>query len=98
MDGAISIGRNVGDQPMPKQQWRRFVTDVSHAISESGGVGYATAYGNGAWDGIPERNAVLTFEHADVSLEEKLRTLAKRYRQDAISLIAGENRLVKAGE
>jgi hypothetical protein len=96
MDGAISIGRNVGDEPMPKSQWRKFVADVLWAVSQSGGTVYATAYGKGEWDGIPERNAVVTFANADPSLNEKLRTLAKQYRQEAISVIAGKNELIAA--
>lgn len=96
MEGAISVGRNIGNVPMDGKTWRSFVREVRGSIKDAGGIVYATARGNGKWNGIPEKNAVVTF--AEVSdtefLAERLGKVKETYHQDAIVLLVGTSQLV----
>ena len=99
--GAISIGRNVKDTPLPDAQWQRFIFEVQSAIDLAGGTIYATAYGRGEWQGVSEDNAVVTFgdvpEHVIPELRLHLGWLAEDHSQDAIALLTGESVLIGAG-
>jgi hypothetical protein len=94
MDGSISIGRNVGTQPMDDSQWGSFVADIEDLVRKHGGEVHTVAYGNGAWDGVPEESAVIVFAGAAEGFDQELSALASWYDQDAIALVSGVSSLV----
>jgi hypothetical protein len=93
MDGSISIGRNIGHEPMDYSQWGSFIADVEDLIRNHGGQVYTIAYGNGAWEDVPEESAVIVFAGA-YDIDQDLSSLASWYGQDAIALLSGESSLV----
>jgi hypothetical protein len=96
MDGALTIGRNVGPKPLNDHDWARFVLDTRKAIEHDGGTVHAVAFSHdGTWSGMLEDNAVVTFANANGhKLPYGLKRLAKQYSQDAIALVSGKSRLV----
>ena len=93
--GAITIGRNVGLEPMPDGTWTQFIDEVSALITRCGGVVYIAGYGSGEWDGVAEESAVITFEGVEADdLTDGLVFLAAMYEQDAIALLTGVTVLV----
>ncbi len=98
MDGAISIGRNIGNAPMDDNRWKRFIYEIEGAVLLAGGKVYATATGEGEWEGVAEDNAVVTFGNVReiAALKGHLRFLAQDFDQDAIALVLGQSELVGA--
>jgi hypothetical protein len=94
MDGTISIGRNIGTEPMDDILWEYFVDDVLKLINKHGGEVYTIAYGGGAWDGVSEESAVIVFAGAAEEFADELSMLASSYGQEAIGLLSGESSLV----
>ena len=88
----VSIGRNVGNVPMPGPEWRRFRRTVSDALA-NGTVFVKDARTVGEWDGIAEesRTWVASVDSEVVpSLVEFLGGLAREYSQDDIAVTVGE--------
>lgn len=69
----VTIGRNVGNEPMDDTQWRRFQQDVRDVIATAvyaemrDRIGarfpfadIETHYGEGEWDGVKEESAHLS--------------------------------------
>lgn len=93
--GAITIGRNIGSRPMPRETWGRFVAAVEAVVRNRGGVVYIVASGIGEWDGQLEESVVVTFAQADMTaVMADLSQLAVTYGQDAIALLAGHTVLI----
>jgi len=94
MNLTISIGRNVGDVPLDDKEWGSFVQDVRNIatlhtcyVPLAQIIQFGTV--TGGWNGKREESFTITI--ADVSrkykdsINEKLSTLCKVYRQDAIA-------------
>lgn len=94
----ISIGRNVGDQPMPASEWRKFRAHVRDSLALCGGcVHVDAAHSVGEWDGKPEDSATWVAAIPADTVEElrvDLRLFCAIYDQDAIALTIGDTDLV----
>lgn len=94
----ISIGRNVGDQPMSADKWRRFRADIGRRLRAAGAnVFVDTAVSTGTWDGVREQSATWVasveanrLETIRVGLERACRL----FQQDAIALTIGQTELL----
>lgn len=105
----VSIGRNVGDVPMPIHRWRQFQMDTHGVIADSvfeKQIEFIERHvGEGSWDGVTEDSVKITFglksaltEEALDSLRHTLTGLARFYDQDAIALTIGQSELIYARE
>jgi hypothetical protein len=94
----VSIGRNVGDQPMPENRWQDFRDGISGYLARFADVVYVdAAHSVGEWDGILEDSAtyVAAVPAANVNgLRACLVLDCWQYGQDAIALTIGETELV----
>lgn len=94
-----SIGRNIGNEPMSKRDWKRFINDVSDALREQNETP-EFHFGTGTWEGISEDSVHVTvFRNAgnlsDIgTLKATLSRIAARYGQDAIALTIGTSVLI----
>lgn len=104
---SVTIGRNVGAQPLPVVSWVGFQNVVRSAIAAAhlGGTGIAGPTveawnGSGSWGGIVEENAHFSARSPDGFNLRKLRRhlarIAADYRQEAIALSVGRSELVYA--
>jgi hypothetical protein len=104
---AITIGRNIGHDPMDDKAWATFKASIEFEIEVIlGGTLYV--YGNegqGEWeeeDGtkVNETNAVFTGTVPEAKLwtleHVSLPQLGYEFKQDAIALVGGRSVLVKA--
>lgn len=99
----ITIGRNVGDVPMPDEQWHAFQQDVNSIIgnvADPGGF-FERHTGIGVWSLAPEQSHKQAFGQdeplTDLDLHNvrvNLAELARRYQQDAIALTIGQSELI----
>jgi len=97
-DIAISIGRNIGNEPMHYTRWAQFQADLFYDVNVfAHGTVYAANLGRGQWDGNFEDNYVLTAtvpdEHVD-ALRERLKLIRDDYQQEAIALLVGITELL----
>lgn len=99
----VTIGRNVGDEPMSGKEWHKFKTAVRTTLSSLGGTVYvngAEAY-DSVWvsgtGNVRETSATYVADVTDVhNVRIVLAYLAGRYQQDAIALTIGETELIGA--
>jgi hypothetical protein len=94
----VTIGRNVGMEPMSRQKWRSFrqatrlVLDATVGSPDFEIVGFG-----GRWGGVAEMAAVFvvlgTVTRLDL-LMERLKELAASYGQEAIALAIGGSELI----
>lgn len=95
----VTIGRNVGSEPLGDEGWARFQADVIDRITALVRPSFTfTYYGVGEWQGITEESAAILFggteytaNAADVS--SVLSVLAEEYGQDAIGFSFGPSLL-----
>lgn len=93
----VTIGRNVGDEPLSNIRWEAYQYDVNRVIA---GVtdnvfltpSFAGSSQRGVWDGGSEESAVwaFTFDSAGYNedrLRQRLANVASWYDQEAIGLI-----------
>lgn len=95
----VTIGRNVGDQPMPHDQWESFRRSVRRTLETAGGEVWADARYRGQWEGIHEDAAIvhaLVDDEAVDPVRITLAELAALYGQEAIGLAVGTGELVTA--
>jgi len=96
----ISIGRNIGAEPMTLTNWRDFISAVTRIIgyADPNAVLYVTAAESiGEWDGVSEQSRTWVGSIADESVDSlraMLRALASVYEQDAIALSVGHTELI----
>lgn len=96
----VTIGRNVGDVPLPAERWNEFVSRTRAVVEQSTDDLWAVAPYRGSWDGVSE-DAVLFYgsvgsDEVTTSLREALRNLASYYDQEAVGLAIGDSELVEA--
>jgi hypothetical protein len=95
----VSIGRNIGNEPMSDRDWTAFVNATSNAIRRAG-ESPEIHFGHGTWDGIREESAHITvYRHTDTEIPrtaiyERLAFLAEYFGQDAIALSISEPILI----
>lgn len=103
----VSIGRNVGDQPLSTAEWTRFksqaLEEVRFAAALKGGQVVFHGEGQGQWageDGVTVFEGSFTVVAAgpvDTDLlAETLAVLAWEFGQEAIAVTTGETALVSA--
>lgn len=103
----ITIGRNIGDTPMPLHDWRRFKLAVLSALLASNANVIQRPFiereggQTGSWEGRATEDAAtyvaLTPEAYAFAVRGKLTTIASRFRQEAIGFIvlAGDEHLLR---
>lgn len=96
----VSIGRNVGDQPMNDTDWQNFISAVGASVKRDAKAVYVDAAASrGEWEGIGEdsRTWVADIDEWDLgALRGSLKEWARIFRQDAIALTVGQTELVGA--
>lgn len=99
----VSIGRNIGAEPMSADLWRSFQDDAranlyAHTTGDERTVEFH--YGTGVWDGVAEESAHVTIhtvrDYDRAGLTRALAVLAHVYGQDAIALSIGVTDLIEA--
>jgi hypothetical protein len=97
----VTLGRNIGSEPMPEWQWDAFTLDVRKALSANttGPDRFSETHtGTGQWQGVTEESRKITVHAVEVILSEGLRArlwdLARHYGQDAVALTIGETHLI----
>lgn len=86
---SITIGRNIGEQPMSAQHWGAFKWDIGKAIQKHAKIDGVIFSGDGlgVWDNVGEKAhayIVLADTVNQPALRADLAKLAKKYGQDAI--------------
>jgi hypothetical protein len=95
----VTIGRNVGSEPMEQSQWNDFVWETRTVCESVSPELWANAAHRNSWNGISEDSFILygpLVDNDDSTVEflrNRLDTLATKYRQDAIGLSIGESEL-----
>lgn len=98
----VTIGRNVGDEPMSPSSWNNFIFDTRKAFLQSAEDVWAGALYTGGWNGHSEDAYILYGPSKSESaaavtiLRQTLAILATKYGQDAIGLSVGEGELVES--
>jgi hypothetical protein len=104
---SLTIGRNIGSEPMTKLSWGWFQHDAMEML-RSAALDAALhveaeerSFGTGVWDGIAEDNATLSIRTPTLmdesvlnQLRKSVKTLAATFRQDAIALTIGTSELI----
>lgn len=97
----VTIGRNVGDEPMESGKWDTFVNDTLDQLSALlvPSAVFGPFFGTGEWEGVTEESAMLSLTVGYTSrvehVESILSTLADRYGQDAIAWQSGPSHLAR---
>lgn len=76
----ISIGRNIGDEPMPLDRWLSFTLDVLQAVE---GEQLFVGYGVGQYEGGAEESFTI-IASGSVS-RDTLAHLSEKYEQQSIA-------------
>lgn len=104
---SITIGRNVGSEPMELTEWQHFVYDVRSTaewaqLTRELQTDVEVLRGIGRWDGVSEDTAKIVFRtdgalypETLAQIRTELRDYCDRYRQDAIALSVGGSELVQ---
>lgn len=108
MATVISIGRNVGEEPMHASTWDAFTSDVFDAAERFGAVVFY-GQGTGVYEGAVEDSYTIVIDDSEAkhnprtggkysvdALRAELRDLATQYGQEAIALTRGETEFVPA--
>jgi hypothetical protein len=97
----VTIGRNVGPDPLPADAWNGFVSATRRAVEHATSELWASAPTRSIWVDTPEDAFVFygpTIDHPDAvqALRVRLSSLAGYYGQEAIGLSVGESELVES--
>lgn len=98
----VSIGRNIGTEPMSDVEWDVFVLAVRCALKNVDETGTVDTWiGFTEWEGVTEESAhfqlrvdTLPLEYRTDILKADLRSLAEAYKQEAIALAVGRSELI----
>jgi hypothetical protein len=97
----ISLGRNVGDEPMADDVWRDFRIAVEETIMDNETLVTADTYAPGTsnWNGDAEDTLVLVWFDKMSPLRQvtvkQLESIAKEFKQEAIAWAVAEPKFVK---
>lgn len=90
----ITIGRNIGTDPMTDVAWSTFQADMQDILAGEAPHWeiLSTHTGEGEWDGIPEDSAIITMVHSKplspknlMSIRGKIAYKCREYKQEAIA-------------
>lgn len=82
----VSIGRNIGGEPMSEDRWAAFKAETVEAVERHAGPVVTVAEGVGMYEGTREGTLVVVgASYGGHALEVELGRLAARYEQDAIA-------------
>lgn len=99
MSTYVSIGRNIGGEPMGEDRWASFKAETVDAVERHAGPVVTVAEGTGRYEGQVETTFVVvgagTGERR-TPLEFELQALAWAYEQDAIAVSEAEPVFVQA--
>lgn len=101
MSVTVTIGRNVGSEPMDDARWRAARHAVAVAVSDDAAPIVFAGVGLGVWEGSREDAYTIVGSGRDrVSrrLRERLGAIAAEYGQDAIAVTAAPVEFVDALE
>jgi hypothetical protein len=96
----VTIGRNVGSEPMPAPRWEEFRSGIRQTLANLLCPDFSASYdGTGEWDGVAEDSTLfvasgITREVTSTYLRAVLAQYADEYDQDAIALTVGTTDLV----
>jgi predicted ATP-grasp superfamily ATP-dependent carboligase len=90
----ITIGRNVGNKPLPNHKWQGFQSAIISFIERHNSIIYVHSLGVGIWEGIEEQNCTFVFSSKEFLNLKDLKRLAKLFRQDAIALTSGSTQFI----
>ena len=88
----ISIGRNVGAEPMRRGDWEAFQDATERYILRRRAAILTSVVGRGDWEGEPEETCLylIQISGAEVAtLRSALAYLARVYGQDGIGFVGG---------
>ena len=88
----LSIGRNVGAEPMSGRLWELFRHDVDTLPIIHDGAVLATVHGSSSWEGIEEETYLVLATiptYAVENVRTVLAALATYYRQDGSGFVGG---------
>lgn len=97
----VTIGRNIGDEPMSRDSWAQFRADVIDHLGALLKPAESFVYhGQGEWEGVTEDSTAILlvatgYTARDTDVERILSVLADTYSQDAIAWSYGPGALVK---
>lgn len=103
----VTIGRNVGTEPMPRDTWAAFIRDVRSTLEWAQLTRSVTAeveerHGRTIWDGQHEDSVRLNFRTESelypetvAQIRTELRDYCERYGQEAIALCIGHSELIE---
>lgn len=92
----VTIGRNVGDHPMPSMRWAAYVNDIHTALAKAGTILSYPVVGSdqvGEWAGQREQSAVfVAFVPHEVlfAVRETVRLLRIGFGQEAAGFIVAD--------
>jgi hypothetical protein len=99
---SVTIGRNVGDTPMSREDWAGFRQHITAALKELEPQVIFEYLGEGEWHGVKEESArivaLFPVRHDAATLaylRRFLKSWAALYDQDAIALSLGVSELVE---
>jgi hypothetical protein len=90
----LSIGRNVGAEPMNATDWRYFCHELARIAGRHGSTITSVRGGVAQWDGNDEDTFLLlvTIPARNVArIRKDLARLARDYEQDAIGFVGGND-------
>jgi hypothetical protein len=97
----VTIGRNVGDDPLPAEAWNDYVAATRRAFDAATSERWAIAPYRGSWEGVHEDamiyfGALIDDPNAATALRVILANLAGYYGQETVGLAIGTSELVEA--
>src|SRR5437660_1215533 len=94
----VTIGRNIGLEPMSRQKWRSFRQATRLVlVATVGSPDFEIVGFGGRWGGVAEMAAVFVVLRRVVRVEllrERLKELAASYGQETIALAIGGSELL----
>jgi hypothetical protein len=89
----LSIGRNIGDEPMSQFDWKNFKHEFSRIVGRHAAILTSVRDGIASWGGEDEESFLLLANirpgrNSD-ALQRSLERLARDYEQDAIGIVGG---------
>lgn len=95
----VTIGRNVGDEPMDLDTWNQYASSVRGLVEGYANLWTVTPY-KGSWNGTDEQAMIYYGPVSELVDLDRLRVglsnLATYYQQDGIGLSVGESELVES--
>jgi len=85
----LTIGRNIENKAMSNHKWKGFKSCIDIFIQDHKGEIFVNSEGLGEWQKVKEMNCTWVFSTKEFLDLERLKRLAKLFKQDAIALTEG---------